>query len=609
MPQAVRPRQSVLRPVRAGTSPLPSVPHDTRRKQISMHRCLRINEILIIIFRLLGPGDVNALAQTSTIFQEPALDVLWHTQATLVNLLKCLPEDLWDIAVHVEDYEKAMPWIASQRENVSITRRRAVKDSDWDRFHYYSSRIASLRLYCPDPLILSTIKARASRIPLFPKLRSIAINYYRAEPYTDQMSCVVRCIRCVFLNPSLETLIVSDIPGKADAGIFSGFSTALQRKAPRIRYLKIQKSCGLGMPVLRRQRLPMVNFTAQHLVTFKCNYPLEGPDLAVLAHAPCLQRMDVSINYGADAEAHADDNTEDGVDDSHGHDHAKNAGERRGHTSLPFPALREAQLHGPTLRQCSAFLSGMTKASLKKLKIVSDEASHPGEALQLMRTVQRKCQPQDLTRLEVSDDIRYAPDLVGFLQRDQERPPDAGLLEPLLGFKKIKKLCVRLRDGVDLDDTMMAKLALAFPSLQRLFLEASDVRVTLPGLIPLVRHCPRLAELTMPINAAVDIDDHILSVLAEDLPLHKVMVWMSVGISPIRNSEAVARFLSTLSPALDDIRGHTHEDLGGCWDEVNKLALSLGSAAWVSQRDRDYSPVSDSDSEAESVFDTDWLWG
>jgi hypothetical protein len=80
-----------------------------------MHRTLDIPEILDFIFAELQPQsdlrslsrekrkkapsrrDFAALARTCKRFQGPALDFLWRTQATLANLLKCLPSHLWEI--------------------------------------------------------------------------------------------------------------------------------------------------------------------------------------------------------------------------------------------------------------------------------------------------------------------------------------------------------------------------------------------------------------------------------------------------------------------------------------------------------------------------------
>lgn len=42
-----------------------------------------------------GNRDLAALARTSRIFQEPALNALWRSQSTFANVLRCMPGDLW----------------------------------------------------------------------------------------------------------------------------------------------------------------------------------------------------------------------------------------------------------------------------------------------------------------------------------------------------------------------------------------------------------------------------------------------------------------------------------------------------------------------------------
>ena len=61
-----------------------------------MHHCLQIPELLSIIFRYVHTQETLArLARTCTDFRDPALNVLWHTQSTLLPLFKCLPRDAW----------------------------------------------------------------------------------------------------------------------------------------------------------------------------------------------------------------------------------------------------------------------------------------------------------------------------------------------------------------------------------------------------------------------------------------------------------------------------------------------------------------------------------
>jgi hypothetical protein len=64
-----------------------------------MHHCLDIAEILYIIFKnfhIYGSRyNLLSLAFVSKAFHEPALDLLWESQGSLLPLIKTFPADLW----------------------------------------------------------------------------------------------------------------------------------------------------------------------------------------------------------------------------------------------------------------------------------------------------------------------------------------------------------------------------------------------------------------------------------------------------------------------------------------------------------------------------------
>ncbi|KAJ7888286.1 hypothetical protein B0H13DRAFT_2042500 [Mycena leptocephala] len=115
-----------------------------------MHRGLGILEIVEIICAQLGSESseslstdassaLSALARTSQFFHNPALNVLWRHQDTLVNLIRCMPEDLWDITQGSDDEDDAGPAIGT-----SIQLLRIMQSSDWDRPQFYMPRVKSL---------------------------------------------------------------------------------------------------------------------------------------------------------------------------------------------------------------------------------------------------------------------------------------------------------------------------------------------------------------------------------------------------------------------------------------------------------------------------------
>ena len=66
-----------------------------------MHHILAIPEILCVIATLILTGgqyrDLLYFTITNRSILEIALDVLWEKQIYLDVLLRCFPEDLWDV--------------------------------------------------------------------------------------------------------------------------------------------------------------------------------------------------------------------------------------------------------------------------------------------------------------------------------------------------------------------------------------------------------------------------------------------------------------------------------------------------------------------------------
>ena len=91
-----------------------------------MHRCLGILEIKELICEHFDAnmlsGSLAALARTSKDFEDPALDVLWRTQKTLMNLLRCLPSHLWTIEVPLAAFGWERRSIVSYPIRYAVTR-------------------------------------------------------------------------------------------------------------------------------------------------------------------------------------------------------------------------------------------------------------------------------------------------------------------------------------------------------------------------------------------------------------------------------------------------------------------------------------------------------
>ncbi|KAJ7457687.1 hypothetical protein FB451DRAFT_1406568 [Mycena latifolia] len=106
-----------------------------------MHRALKIAELVDLIFSHLDPkpgaesGTLAALAGTCTIFHDSALDVLWRHQETIINLIQCMPANLWD----------SVQLFGRQNHGRKTLRlARPIIGTDWDRLLKYSACVKSL---------------------------------------------------------------------------------------------------------------------------------------------------------------------------------------------------------------------------------------------------------------------------------------------------------------------------------------------------------------------------------------------------------------------------------------------------------------------------------
>ena len=68
-----------------------------------MHSCLGVGEILELVARELVASGAKrtavSLACCCRNFEDPVLDQLWETQDRIIPLLKCLPQEVWEVCV------------------------------------------------------------------------------------------------------------------------------------------------------------------------------------------------------------------------------------------------------------------------------------------------------------------------------------------------------------------------------------------------------------------------------------------------------------------------------------------------------------------------------
>ncbi|KAJ7918809.1 hypothetical protein B0H13DRAFT_2321119 [Mycena leptocephala] len=111
-----------------------------------MHPALQVVELVEIICAQVAEArpphasesrSLARLARTCTIFLNPALNVLWRHQGTILNVLRCMPSDLWCIT-ETKPFDDEPTII-----DLKIVLLRPVTFAHWERFLFYSHRVKS----------------------------------------------------------------------------------------------------------------------------------------------------------------------------------------------------------------------------------------------------------------------------------------------------------------------------------------------------------------------------------------------------------------------------------------------------------------------------------
>ncbi|KAJ7174786.1 hypothetical protein C8R46DRAFT_1252861 [Mycena filopes] len=129
---------------------------------------------------------------------------------------------------------------------------------------------------------------------------------------------------------------------------------------------------------------------------------------------------------------------------------------------------------------------------------------------------------------------------------------DKATLEPLLNFPNLVVLWLCHPGGFDLDDTMVEKMASAWPRMEILQLSPDRScrlvpRITIEGIYAFATHCPHLEHLAIAFDATVTLD---LQINGAARVTQRRLLTLVVEHLPIEEPLRVAKFLRTLFPRL-----------------------------------------------------------
>ncbi|KAJ7171340.1 hypothetical protein C8R46DRAFT_948407 [Mycena filopes] len=510
-----------------------------------MHRTLLIPEIVGAVFEYLDPtrtedSDVQtqelaALARTCTDFHDIALDALWRCQDGILNLIRCMPADLW------ETFDR--PAAYGRQEHI-LRPTRALVPSDWDRLLKYSHRIKVLsstyyQRYEPNDVdmmdVFSVLRHNSPTNYLLPNLLDLTWNHRGGTntfPFID-----------LFLGPRLTSLSIAGCPKE--------LLPTLARDHSDLTVIRMS-------PNFRSPSGNLDEWSAfiRSLTHAKC-VDVTYLDVAAFMHLGTLGSL-VTLNVVLQA----------------------GLAFPTAATSTLFSNLESAKLSlaEENLRPMISFVRSWSSPRLYTFEAPLHFCPTPTEVEELYRTLASHCSHDSLEALEVTHYDLPPPE-----RGDPARfvNPGAGL-RTLFCFTRLQAVDIHAPAGFDFDDALLADMARAWPDLTDLCLGCTTPqcapRATLAALRVFAAHCPHLRGLELTLDAT-NVPAGALA--PSEVVLHPNLLAWNASYSSISEAFPVARFLSAVFVNLTDVTGdydrlHEHPEYRERWGEVKRLLPGLG---------------------------------
>ncbi|KAK7057950.1 hypothetical protein R3P38DRAFT_2843796 [Favolaschia claudopus] len=483
-----------------------------------MHRALEILELLEAICAAL-PAHRPTLYSVALVCRSlsgPALDQLWLSgtyESMLVNLLSCMPSDLWEIVRSRNPTE------------ISVTARRAIEPSDWNRFSFYASRVRSLLVsdelheagddkWSPVFDMLSMARPSES-VPLFPNLRML-----RWQTANRPWFSYAR----LFLSSSLATLDLFVVPTTYP---HLALLALISEHCPRLTRVDLFVEGRLDTAHRDRASSTMVS-NLQHVRQLSIQRITSESAFEHLVQLPSLLSLTLreALNFVPNFASIA-------------------------HRMTPFPALLNLNLKHDSTQFMVRWLGMRDSWTLESISYSSSRAIVAGDAENLFPALAVHCNHNTLTRLRF---CVANSGLLNIAHIGNGGTLKIDTLRPLFAFHSLHNVVIFPSAGFDLDDDGIDALARAWPQLRYLELHSSGFRsgpsrVTLRGLRSFAKHCRFLMELQIAFDASViPADDD------RDLGLGPItqsaLSQLGVEDSIIVEPAPVATYLSKTFPSL-----------------------------------------------------------
>ncbi|KAJ7210755.1 hypothetical protein GGX14DRAFT_450273 [Mycena pura] len=477
-----------------------------------MHRCLSVPEIL--------STALATLARTCTVFQSPALALLWRTQQSMFNIIRCMPPDRLYI-----DTSTPLP---------TVRLLRPVTASDWDRVLVYAPLVRILWSRGGDLSLESIFLALNLSMPtncLFPNLTRLGWVKSTDFQYIG-----------LLLASQLEHIFIVCPP----PAINLSFLAALPRRCPLLQTLQITGQqhlpdaiCGFmdGLPNLTSLEVSLADMR-----TLICSGRL-----------PRLRRLCLQLSRPVAIPATLPENLFLNLE----HTTLYHIDSRTA-TRL-VPVLVHAKLVGITMRLSGSQTTSMVNDLLKSLvdcsylepSLSSFRLDHVGaptpaqSALCAITTdsLRLLCRLWTLTEVEIASDA-FSLD-------------DCCLLEISRSWSRIRKL----------------ELITFLPNRKPV--------ATLSGLLALARHCRDLETLRLSLDtSSIPQTGTASDVVPQTCLQLTAVISIDVGFSALNDTLAFARFISGIFPNLKSVLTYQDDKLTYQLDIADEARLAAHHQRW-----------------------------
>ncbi|KAJ7897541.1 hypothetical protein B0H14DRAFT_2332455 [Mycena olivaceomarginata] len=481
-----------------------------------MHCSLCIPEIVSLIFyETLDEAEQSlnhlnrdsaqilaGLARTCKAFRDPALDLLWKSQCTVMNVLNCMPGDIWDVLDDTDAEERL---------------KRPVLPSDWERPLIYSHRVRHFKYQLsysyPDcAAFYEMLRMCLPPEALFPNIESLLWETSDAALLPSLSP---------FIGPRLTSLTVSTFQSASHLSLLPALAT----QCPLLQEVCILTSDGLP------GRCETVSFFVKQLTRLES---LEVPCLDAVALDHLAKRPVLDF-------VHLDDQTP-----------------LSPVLGLPskteVPSSCDIDVLTLTVTDARAATEVLARLHASPIRSLTIQFPKNISTTALRRTA--------TTRLSTLFRSRYYPGTPRTPPRIRSRSHStrcpAHHLFPLFTLTTLTSVTLAGPVGLDLDDAAAAEIACAWPRITSLDLAGSAFlhvppRTTLCALLAFARLCPHLWRLSLPINARSVPKWRKAQTAAEARPTQRRLRSLHVGESPVGTPLDVAAYLSSIFPRLERV--------------------------------------------------------